>query len=513
MSNQFGTKALFRSALLMTGSTYVGFAATLITSTLIARALGPADYGRYVYLSWLSGILVLLMNNGLTTSVIRFIPECLGRKTPENAQKLHHWFINRQWLSAIAFSVLFIFALPFLKPAGWTGDLTFLAALALTAAVTKAWYLFNVSAAKGYGLFGIEAISVSALSILNLVIVALFFLTDASLNVYLMIFVGINIIHPIFAWMQLRQAGISSASGSIDDELHRRVKSHLYWTILSTFVAAFSNRSVETFLLNKMVSAEAVGFFTIAANLTRAGIEMLSTGLTTVLMPTMANAYGAGGTERAAHIMRESSRLFNFMGLMLMGIGLFWAEPLVVLVYGADYRPVAELLQIMVVIRGVTLSSGAIGALLSVTDNQRIRVAESIVAATLGAVLAIWLVPIHGLQGAIIAHATATILTFCFTIVCMRVILKVSMPYGDLLRAGTACALSLACTMGLAWFGGFSDAIQLACGALFVVLYAGATLLLRVWRKNDLMMLDKVTSRIPFMKTLPIHLQRWVRAN
>ena len=89
MSNQFGAKAVLRSVLLTTGSTYVTYAAGLVTSMLIARGLGPADYGRYAYLVWLSGLLVLVMNHGLTTSAIRFVSESLGRKSLVDAQDVH----------------------------------------------------------------------------------------------------------------------------------------------------------------------------------------------------------------------------------------------------------------------------------------------------------------------------------------------------------------------------------------------------------------------------------------
>lgn len=123
MGNQFGAKAMLRSALLMTGSTYVAYAAGLITSMLIARGLGPADYGRYAYLIWLSGVLVLLMNHGLTTSAIRFISESLGRQDSHGARSLHRWFQTRQGWSVVVVGALFLLALPLLKPSGWEGDL------------------------------------------------------------------------------------------------------------------------------------------------------------------------------------------------------------------------------------------------------------------------------------------------------------------------------------------------------------------------------------------------------
>lgn len=513
MSNQFGAKALFRSALLMTGSTYLAYAAGLVTSTLIARDLGPADYGRYAYLVWLSGVLVLLMNNGLTTSAIRFISECLGRKDLATAQKLHRWFRSRQLFSTAGFALVFIAALPFVKPAGWEGDLVFFAALALLASMTKAWYLFSISAAKGHGMFGVEAASISTLSLVNLAAVILMFFVGSGLNIYLMLFVAISIAHPLMAQVQLRRANIHASRGPVDESLLLRVRPHLYWTMVSTFVWAFSNKSIETFLLNTLVSAEAVGFFTIAATLTRGGVELLSTGLTTVLMPSMANAFGAGGLARVARITSDSARLFHFLGLMLAGVGLFWAEPVVTAMYGAKFAPAATLLQIMVVVRGLTLSHAAVGALFSVTDNQRVRAAEALVSVVLSAVMALWLVPIHGLQGAIWAHAISTVLVFCFVLGSMKVMLKVDLPYGDLMRTSLAGSAALLVCASLSWLAGHALWAQFLAGVIYVPAYVTATLLLRAWTQADLLLLDKLASRVPALRTLPLRLQRWVRAS
>jgi O-antigen/teichoic acid export membrane protein len=511
MSNQFGAKAIFRSALLMTGSTYVAYAAGLATNTLIARNLGPADYGRYAYLVWLSGVLVLLMNNGLTISVIRFLSECIGRQDSEAARRLHHWFQRRQLHSSLLFGAIFMVAMPFLKPAGWESDLTFFAVLALLASISKAWYLFSISSAKGYGMFGVEAASMSLLSLLNLLAVVLMFWIGSGLNAYLMLFVAISIAHPLMARLQLRRAEVSTSAGPVEPELLARVRPHLYWSVLSTFVWAFSNKSIETFLLNTMVSAEAVGFFTIAATLTRGGVELLSSGLTSVLMPSMANAYGAGGMERVARITSDGSRLFHFLGMLLAGVVLFWAEPVVLAMYGPRFAPAALLLQIMVVVKGLTLSHGTIGALFSITDNQRVRAFEAIFSVTLSAVMAIWLVPRYGLLGAIGAHVITTLLVYSFVVICMRLILKVDLAYGDMTRLTLAASLGVLLCTGLSWLAGDTLWAKMAAGLLYVPLYLGATLLLRAWTSADLALLDKLTQRVPRLRGMPQQLQRWVR--
>jgi hypothetical protein len=97
-------------------------------------------------------------------------------------------------------------------------------------------------------------------------------------------------------------------------------------------------------------------------------------------------------------------------------------------------------------------------------------------------------------------------------IISMRVMLKIGLPYGDLTRTSLAASLGLLVSTGVVWLGDHSVGAQFVAGVLYVPAYLGATLLLRVWRYTDLLMLDKVASRVPALRMLPVRLQRWVRA-
>jgi O-antigen/teichoic acid export membrane protein len=512
MSNQFGAKAMLRSALLMTGSTYVAYAAGLVASMLVARVLGPADFGRYAYLIWLSGVLVMLMNHGLTTSAIRFVSESLGRGDHAGAQALHRWLQKRQGWSIFAVGTVFLAGLPILKPAGWEGHLAYFALVALSASATKAWYLFSISVAKGHGRFGVEASSVSALSLVNLIGAGVLAWVGVPLEGFMLLFLLVSIAHPVMATIQLRRADIRKGSRDCEETLLQRVRPHLFWTMVGTFVFAFSNKSVETFLLNKLAGPEAVGFFTIAATLTRGGVELLSTGLTTVLMPMMANAFGAGGRDRVNRIAGDAVRYFHFLGLLLTGVGFFWAAPVIALMYGDKYAPTAFALQMMVIIRGFTLSHAAFGALLSITDNQRLRAAESIFAVAVSAAAALWLVPRYGLTGAIFAHMLSTAAVFLFSFACVRIVLKVPLPYGDAMRMTAAALSAAAVSMGALIVTDTPSSLhQILVGVLYVLTYLACTLVFKVWNQYDLAMLGNLGNRIPAFKRLAFLLIPWAR--
>ena len=69
MANSFGRVAAAKAAALMTGSTYISYGLGIIVSALIARDLGPADFGRYAYVVWMSGVLVVIACAALESAV------------------------------------------------------------------------------------------------------------------------------------------------------------------------------------------------------------------------------------------------------------------------------------------------------------------------------------------------------------------------------------------------------------------------------------------------------------
>jgi O-antigen/teichoic acid export membrane protein len=507
-SKQFGAAAALRAALLVTGSTYVAYAAGLLTSTLIARALGPADYGRYAYLVWLSGILVVLMNNGLTTSSIRFISESIGRRDETSAKALHHWFWVRQWWSVLVIGALFTVALPWVKPVGWESSLVVVAAIVIAASVPKAWYLFGVSMAKGYGRFGIEATSLTTMSLVTAASVIALMVMDADLFAFLVLFVVSSLAHPALL-SRMRQSPVRDvAARTVAPDILARLKSHYHWTAVLMLVGVFYGTAVSMFFLNHYATAAAVGFFSVAVALTRGGVELLSSGLNSVLMPLMAHGFGEGGRDRTAQITADATRMFHCFGLLLTGVGLLWAGPLLQVMYGSRFADAAFPFQVLITVGGLTLPLGVIGTLMSTTDQQGLRFGLTAAAVSLSALTAWWLVPTHGLNGALASYAATTFFMYACTIATAVRLSGMQMPWQAMLRLTLAALCAGALASSLLWLTNQLWA-QFAAGVVFIVAYPAATLLLRAWRASDLALVASQAQRLGRLGGLVRGLERW----
>ena len=493
-----------RAAALIAASTYVTTALGFLVSIVIARALGPHDYGQYAYLVWLSGFLLTIGNHGLGISGIRFISEYIGRGEQAEARNIHRWLRNQQTLSAAVVVVVFAISTYFFRPAGWQGSIFLLLGIIVVSVTGKAFYMFNISVAKGYKQFSVESwcnIIMSSAYTLGAVCLAL---THASLIGFAIFFGAISAAHMGTVTYFFKKNGISAGTGQCQSETLTRVKSYLRWTTVLVVVSTLSNKTMETLLLSSLTGPAEVGFFSIATALTRGGVDLLSSTLTTMLMPLMSHAYGEGGIRKVNPILSRSLRYFAFLGLLLAGVGALWSELGVMVMYGEKYTPVVNVLRVMMLVGGLTLTEGAFGALLSTTDHQNLRAQISILSVVVSVLASATLVPIYGLTGAVISHAVTRVLILA--LLAWRILrsMDVDLPWQALTRLIQAAVIPFGLIGPILWMSN-APVVEFACGALFALTFVPITFLLGAWSQDDLTHLQPVIRRLPPRVQLWLH--------
>lgn len=511
MSAGFGRGAAAKAALLVTGSTYISFFFGLLASALIARGVGPEDFGRYSYVVWIAGILVVVANNGLTSTGLRFISESLGKGDPQGASAIHGWLKRRQHFGVLIAAVGLCLTYAFTLPPDWNMPVSVFFGVVLVSLAAKAYYIFEISAAKGHGQFAVEAVSTTVMSTVNLLVTLLLYALHAPVVAYLVMFAVANVAYYAISHRMLASRGIAPAKTSPDPELASRIKNHLAWTILLTLAATFGNKASETYLLSNFVGAAEVGYFAIAAALTRGGVELLAAGLNTVLMPMMAHGFGQGGAARVHAILSNSVRLFSFGGLLLAGVGFLWADVAVTLIYGSKYQQATDVFRVMIVIAGVTLSQSAFGALLSTTDHQRVRAGVAVGSVLISAIAAFALVPKFGLAGAVLSFAISSLLIYVAVCVGIVKVFSVSLPWHELGRLGLAATVASFAAATLWWFSN-SLVTQFIAGLVFAAIYLTGTVLFRAWRADDYVQLRPLARRFPRLAARPLAaLEKWAQ--
>lgn len=393
--------ALLRNVAWVAMAGYVEAAVGLIAGVLIARTLGPTDYGHYAFGIWLCGVLIMAGNNGLSSSSIKFIAEARGAGNEDISAALVSRFTRMQLVSSGIVLSVFAAAMVVRPISDWKDALPLMLGIALIAAWSRAGFWMWGAIGKGHELFAPENLSLAISALVNLVSVVVLAWSGASVAQFFMLYAVLGVISNLMLRFMLRRRGIRAVPGPIPDELEKRLRRHLILTGIMMLLVVGTNRAVEMSLLKIYAGAEAVGYFAIAGALTKGAVELLAGGMAAVLLPAMARKFGEGGRAALGSMLIESTRLYWFVGLAIAGLGLVVSEGLVHLLYGARYEGAIPALTWNLVLAGLMVVSGAAAAVLTASDRQSDRIRVILTALVVNVIAGLVLIPRYGLYGAI----------------------------------------------------------------------------------------------------------------
>jgi O-antigen/teichoic acid export membrane protein len=377
-----------------------------VASLLIARALGPANFGVYAVLAASVGIVGGLVEGGLTESAVLRISAVWPRQ-PEAAQQRASAFF---WLRLLLSSALV---------AAGCALASFVSAVLLNGVEDGLvrWALLGIVATAASG--AISAIlqatgafgRMSSLTLVNTgltAVLALGLAVSGLLNlVSALVVLGIGTSVATFAvgWAMLRsvhwRVGLPSWA-ELRTEGARLFHTGRWLWLASLFAMLTAN--AEVLLLNRWAALPLVGAYALALNLATKA-DVVNHSLYTVLLPAVSSLDER--EKRRAYVRRGISRSAVIAAGFLLLIPL--AEPFILVAYGADFAQAVLFFRLLV---GVMIFDVLLTPLLLLPLAYRqpklLAAADGARAITL-VVVAIGLIPLFGAFGAIVARFAARV--------------------------------------------------------------------------------------------------------
>ncbi|RDI97043.1 hypothetical protein DVT68_18300 [Dyella solisilvae] len=485
---------VLRSVTIVSVSSYIEFALGLFVGVWIARALGPADFGRYAFTVWVCGLLIMFSNHALTTSSTKFIAEADGLGDPGAGSHIA-WRLNRvQHASSAVVIGLFLLVLLVVRPVEWHDAPLVAAALVVLATASKANYAMWVAIAKGQERFETEAIATVVVGVLNVAMVMAATLAKAGLLAFVGIFTVCCLLLNLINRWAYRHYCQPFTPGPVPVELSVRLHRHLRLTAVLIIIVSVKAGGIEVFLLNSFATSTAVGFFAIAQTLTRGAVQLFSVGLTTTLLPYMAKTFGERGHEHAVRFLGEASRFYWAVGLVIAGLGLVTTPGLVTLMYGHRYADAIPAIEAMLVLAGLLLLGNGIAAYQTVVDRQDDRIRITVAALFINLAAGIALVPAYGLLGAVLSYAISRLSELMLAVHYLRKATTGGLPVAAMARlfavgiVATLIAWTVTSTVPSPW--GFIPG-----GVVFVGVFVPASVLVRYWGEDDFRLLAAIAQR------------------
>jgi len=384
----------------------------LFVGILLARFLGPAEYGFYSFLIWFIYFVALFVNLGLGHMVIRFVAEALGRKNEGEVKSLVSIALQFRFLAATLFVIIII------AFAGYWSDIFgypdrqvifIILALGIIPQVLNFLIISIFSGFQKYEYGAYLVLATNPLRVLGIIIVVVL-----GLGVREVLFASITAwVLGVFIGLFLLRRLIPLDSILVRPRLNPEMKRALKYSMIMMgvmIVTYFMVQRAEILFLGIFHPGEAVGFYTIAFLVSGSTIGLILQVFSTVLIPAISEQVGRGDMDRVRAIYLTSARYLMIIGAPLAIGGIVLAGPIIRMVYGIEYEPAIPLVQILFIpFAFLAIANSATSVILGVNRPSFVlKVGIGLVILSLG--LELWLIPIYGTTGAAIGSSVARII-------------------------------------------------------------------------------------------------------
>lgn len=477
---------VIRNTLFSSVGIYTEYFLGMLTSIIIARHLGPADFGAYSLVIWLVATAVVVTNSGVASAVIKFVAELRGAGRDAQIRALLAWAWRLQaWFLAavtVAGSALFVAYGERVMP---DFDHAALLAILVLTTILRAMYMLNIGIAKGYENFRATAAVAVIVAPLNLLAILLVWWLDGPMEWFLGAFTLSSF---VFWWISRRQVAPllppADRREPLDEATRKRLRSYTALVAVTVAVSFVTASEVEVLFLTLFDTSASAGQFKVAFQLASGALLLVPGVFGALLLPMMANAL-AQGREIASRRLAMSTTYLAALAAPLAAFGVVFAPEVIGLLYGAAFAPAALVFACCISAGTIsTVSQAASGYLLG-SDRQRALMVVVLACSVVKLVLDIVLVQRFGLTGAVAAYAGTSVLTGSLIIALALRYSGARLQWARIVRVVVAAAVAAL----VAWMikGHLPALPTLAIGGtLLACAYALATLLLGFWSAPDL---------------------------
>jgi len=496
MSSRLG-----RNSFWLTAQTAITGLCGLIVSMALARMLGPEEYGRYSYVIWLMGVIVLIASYGLPSAMTRYIADCYTVDSVA-AKSIFGGILRAGALIALAVALVFSAsaAYPDLRL-----QRLIIALIALQIVPMVMGRLYS-SAAAGIQKYELNARIALVTNPLQAVLLILAVGQGYALTGILTVLLAVNIIQWIMSVFLLRpffRFQRSGASIPLAPELKQRIRSFAFTVFLLAILDAVVWQKSEILFLERFSTLKEISFYSLAFTLTYMMMQ-IPAGCSNVLFPAFSELFGHSETGKLRKGYAAATKILALLTVPIGLAGMVAAPAIIGLLYGPEYASSARLLQMLLIAGMVTTFNRPVSSILYSTERQSIILRVSIALAIVNIILDVSLIPFFGAMGAVWANNIAQMTGVAVGLYYLKKYLAYTYPARAIVRIFICAIASAALVYILLRIAPFHPAFVLAIVSitypLFYILFLKRIM---IWEPVDatlfLGLLDRLPARLQTM--------------
>ncbi|MFL5627263.1 MAG: lipopolysaccharide biosynthesis protein [Ktedonobacteraceae bacterium] len=395
------------------------------TAILIARVLGPADFGIYMFVLWIATVTVPAIGVGMSTVTSRHIAEIQASAELRIVAGVFQFVWQRQYKSILVYCVMYLclaFPISWLFGASAPLLLLFLAGLSALPLLLSSVAGTTLRSLRHFDLLATIHLFAVVSTLLLMLLATQFqgnqvgiFLLASAVACTLTLAMALICIVRLLPMKQALQPGIM-----LRDRLTRGLNNSL---LLFTLDVIVWQRS-EMVWLARGHSLASLGFYALSVTISTHVIDISPTLFSTCILPLVLRYVPGQRYTNASDAFVKTSWYITCLAVPLCLGAIVFCPALISFCFGNVYLPAVTPLRILLI-------SAAFGSVSTVSlthlANSKRRDAQvwlGVAAAVLNVVLAIPLIALWGMVGAALASAAAQIVSATGSIVlCKKLML------------------------------------------------------------------------------------------
>lgn len=470
----------------------------IIVSIIIARMLGPEQYGVYTLVVWVMLVAGMFVNLGFTTTTSKYLSEFKGKNADDHVVGMVHFVLKLETILGVIVTVAVVATSSYLADLFSQGGYKHLFLIAAIGIFPTA--IFDICSYVFIGLqqFKSLALATFATSVSAVVLIPVALMLGLGLTGLIVINLLIAFIGLVYVvYLLEKEVPFKSfVQATLKSDVMAKIAKYNIYILGIIFFDFIVNQRTEIFFLGYFRTPQEVAYYSVAFGLASAAMTILPGSLTNVLMPIMSEAYGKNDELKLKKLFLESTRYLMILAVPITVGGIVLAAPIMNVVYGLDYAQAVPALMCLFV-PACAMSIGTGGSSLQYgIERQGFILKLGIVLAVINILLDLCLIPRYGVMGAVLANSAAQITGIVISQIFTCKLLKVRWPATHFIKVTIASATMVPfILLAKSMFGSkFSLVFGLIAGA---TAYTVSIVLVKAVNREDVAMMEQLVHKLP----------------
>lgn len=487
-------------------NTVFGFIATatdavamLVVGIVLARNLGTEQYGMYSLLMWFLSLAGLMVNLGIGEMTKRFVAEAVGQQNHRAVKGIVRFTLIVRASAGLIASLLILGLASYLSKVFHSpvDDSYFM----LMAALLLPYIMFVTFSGifAGFQKFEYSAALTLMVSPLRTVLVIIFGFLGLGVKGVLTIYLGLWIVAIVLGIILLKR--LIPLQDMLKPALlePERRKGAVKYSLAAMGILGVDYvlwQQAEVMFLGMWRPVTEVGFYNMAYKFPSTAVESVPFVFGGTLLPAISEQFGKGNMDKIKQIYRNAARYLMMLSFPIATGGIALSQPLIILLYGADYAPAIILMQIIFIPLAMRGLMHSVSSVIYGIKEPGFILKTGIILIIVSIGLNLWLIPKYGAVGAAIATSIPRIAALPFYIRFISKKIGERWPVRDTLKIALASIIMGVSVYAIQYF--CSNIVSICVGVpAGIVIYLIALFITGSIGTEDIDILKRVETRLP----------------